>query len=287
MNGRRSARLAVAAVVALLATSCGGGADGSSGAATGSATVRTISSGTLTIGSAIPYPPFEFEDAAGAMTGFDVELMNEIADRLDLRPSWVDADLDTILPALERKRFDVVASAVTAYAAEGTAAYAVTRHRAEVVAFTEPYFDTLQSLTVNQEKTPTLTSVDQLKAGDRIGAQRERTGASWAAENLGSRGVDLVRFVNLAEMYDALDAGQLVGVVADLPVSLDAVESRPSLNVVQQISTAEQYAFAVNEQNTALLGAIDGALKDMLADGTYVRIFGKYFPEDDPPSYAT
>jgi polar amino acid transport system substrate-binding protein len=295
MKRRWLAVIAVVSVFGLLAAACGGGETGGGGtpSATGSETgsptpaFTTLNAGTLTIGSDIPYPPFEFNDKSGNLTGFDVELMDAIAGKLGVKPDWVNQNFDTIFTALAGNRFDVVASAVTAYAPKGSPAYTVTQKRAQIVAFSKPYYDSLQSLAVNTTKTPDITTTDQLQSGDRVGVQRGTTGAFWAEENLGSKGVELVSYIKAPDMFNALEAGQLVGVVNDLPVSLDAIKDKPDLKVVQQIETGEQYAFAVNKANTGLLEAVDGALEELLADGTYAQIFQKYFPEQQLPSYAS
>lgn len=109
--------------------------------------VQTLKSGALTIGSDFPYPPFEFNKGS-QLTGFDVELMNAIAEQLCLKPSWVNSNFNTIFTALAGNRFDTVASAVTAYAPQGSPVYKTTQERAQIVAFTKPYYDSLQSLTV-------------------------------------------------------------------------------------------------------------------------------------------
>jgi polar amino acid transport system substrate-binding protein len=289
MRSRWLALLALVAALSLVAVSCGDD-DGDEGGTNGSGTAQTVPTledGKLIIGSDIPYPPFEFNDDAGQPTGFDVELMNAIAAQLGLEPVWVNANFDTIFTALDGNRFDVVASAVTAYAEEGSPAYKVTQKRATIVSFSEAYYDSLQSLTVNAAKTPDLASVDQLQAGDRVGVQRGTTGAFWAEENLQVRGVEIVSFVKVPDMYNALEAGQLIGAVNDLPVSLDAIESKPDLEVVQQIATGEEYAFAVNQDNPQLLDAVNGAFDKLIADGTYLDLFTKYFPDQEPPAYAS
>ncbi len=73
----------------------------------------------------------------------------------------------------------------------------------------------------------------------------------------------------------------------DLPVTLEAIKGRDQLQVVEQVETGEEYAIAVAKDNPALLEAINGALEEMFADGTYAEIFKKYFPEQELPSYAS
>ncbi len=288
---RMSAIAAAVVAVALLAGACGssssGGGGGGGGKAAGGEKVQTLKPGVLQIGSDIPYPPFEFNQKGGKLTGFDVELMDEIAKRIGLKPEWKNANFNTIFTALAANQFDVVASAVTAYAPKGSPAYETVQKRRRVVAFTKPYYDSLQSLTVNTAKTPGIKTTDDLHGGDRVGVQTGTTGAFWAQQNLQSKGVQLVSYTKAPDMFNALEAGSLTGIINDLPVSLAAIKSKPDLKVVQQINTGERYAFAVNKQNPSLLKAINDALQQTFSDGTYAKIFKKYFPKQKLPSYAS
>jgi polar amino acid transport system substrate-binding protein len=70
-------------------------------------------------------------------------------------------------------------------------------------------------------------------------------------------------------------------------VSLDAIDGKPDLQVVEQIDTGEEYAFAVSKDNPELLEAINTALEELFQDGTYAEIYKKYFPEQELPDYAS
>ena len=131
-----------------------------------------------------------------------------------------------------------------------------------------------------------IQTYEDLKEGDRVAVQRATTGAFWAEENLTPLGVELVSFEKAPPMYQALQAGQVVAVLNDLPVSLDAVEGKEGLEVVQQIETGEEYAIAVNKDNAGLRDAIDAAFLELVDDGTYEEIFSKYFPDQELPDYS-
>ena len=275
--------IAITATVALAAAGCGGN-EAQQKAATPQ--FKLVQSGVLTIASDIPYPPFEFHKG-GKLTGFDVALMDAVAKKIRLRPKWVNTDFDTIFTALATGKFDLVAAAVTAYAPKGSPAYTKVQQRRQIVAFSKPYYNSLQSLTTNQSKQPGIKTVDDLKSGQRVAVQTATTGAFWAEEKLKPKGIQLVSFSKAPDMYAALDAGNVDGLVNDLPVSQDAVKTKPDLKVVQQIDTGEQYAFAIAPENKALLDAVNKALEQMLKDGTFAKIFKQYFPGQTLPSYAS
>ena len=245
--------------------------------------------GHLTVGSDIPYPPFEFEDEAGTLTGFDVELVRAVAEKLGLENTdddWISTNFDTIFLQLQKgTRFDIVVAAVTAYAPEGSPASETVAERTKLVDFTLAYYPSLQSLTVDTSKNPDITGVDALPDGARVAIQTATTGAFYAQENL--TGAELVEFPKAPSMYQALQAGQVDAVFNDLPVSIEAIKGKANLEVVEQVETGEEYGIAVNKDNVALKEAIDTALQELYDDGTYAEIFKKYFPDQDLPEFAS
>ena len=139
-------------------------ATGATGETAGIPEFATLEEGVLSVGSCLDYPPFE-SVKAGDEIGFDIDLTEEIAGRLGLTVEWVRADFDTIFTAVSGDQFDMVAAAST-----------ITDEREDVVDFSDPYFNSLQSLTVNTAETPDLTSTDQLGEGDVVGVQKGTTG---------------------------------------------------------------------------------------------------------------
>ena len=225
--------------------------------------------GVLTVGSDIPFPPFEFREG-DELTGFDVDLMEEIASRLGLdEVRWVDTSFDTIFTQLAGGRFDAIASATT-----------ITEERSQIVSFTEPYYLAQQALTVNTAETPDLTSVDGLSSGDVVAVQQGTTGEIWARENV-PEGVQIRSFPEAPDTYTALEAGNVTAVVFDEPSALSEAERREDLEVVVTIDTGERYGFPVNPENDELLEAMNAVLAEMIEDGTYDEIYSAY--PDLPP----
>jgi ABC-type amino acid transport substrate-binding protein len=131
-----------------------------------------------------------------------------------------------------------------------------------------------------------INSIDDLTAGMRVGVQRGTTGAFYAEETLAPKGVEVVTFMKIPDMYNALEAGHLQAVLSDLPASVDAVKHKPTLEVVQKIDSGEEFAFAVEKDNPSLREAMNQALENLFADGTYATLFKKYFPDQRLPPYV-
>ncbi|MEX0674431.1 MAG: basic amino acid ABC transporter substrate-binding protein [Gaiellaceae bacterium] len=270
----------VALILVLGAAACGGDDEEATPGETATETeaptpsFSTLTDGVLTVGSDIPFAPFEFREG-GELTGFDVEVVEEIASRLGLTTDWRDTAFDTIFTQLAAGRYDLVASATT-----------ITPEREEQVNFTIPYYRAQQSLTVNTEQTPDIQSVDDLGEGHTVAVQTGTTGEAWARDNLAPNGVEVRSFPEAPDTYTALEGGNVTGVIFDEPASVEEASKRPSLEVVEAIDTDEDYGFGVDPQNEELLAAINEALQAMIDDGTYQQIYDKWFPDASAGSVA-
>jgi len=89
--------------ISLLLTACGGGA------ANHLAAIKKA--GVIKVGTSADYPPFESVDANGNKFGFDVDLMTEIAKRLDIKLEWVDMPFDSLIAAVQEGKIDASISA--------------------------------------------------------------------------------------------------------------------------------------------------------------------------------
>ncbi|MDQ3772814.1 MAG: basic amino acid ABC transporter substrate-binding protein [Actinomycetota bacterium] len=280
LNHRLLALMALLAALLLVAAACGE-TEGDDPADTGSddtgseengdgAELTTIEEGVLTVGSDIPYPPFEFREG-GELVGLDIDLIKDIGERLELEVSdenIVDTSFDTIFTQLAGARFDVVVAAST-----------ITPEREEEVNFSDPYYNSQQSLTV--EAGSDLASIEDLAEGDVIGVQNGTTGKAYAEENV-PEGVEIRSFKQGPDGYTALEAGQVDGVVNDEPTALAEIEARgDTLELVETIDTGESYGIAVDPNNEELLEAINEALAEMIEDGSYKEIYDAY--PDLPP----
>jgi ABC-type amino acid transport substrate-binding protein len=269
----------VVAVLALVAAACGSnepasstspGASGTGATGSPSPSFSTLKEGVLQVGSCLDYPPFETVKN-GVEQGFDVDITDEIARRLSLRVEWIKADFDTIFTAVAGGQFDMVAAAST-----------ITPEREQTVDFSDGYFNALESLTVNTQVTPDITSTDQLGSGDTVGVQKGTTGKAWAEENLQPQGVAIKAFTSATDAFRDLEGGDITGVINDDSSSAAIVKDLPSLKLVQSIDAKQLYGLAFSPDNPGLRDAVNAALADMIADGTYLTIFHKWFPDEEP-----
>jgi polar amino acid transport system substrate-binding protein len=244
-------------------TGCGSDTDdGDTVTASGDGGVQTLQEGTLKVCSDIPYKPFDILEG-DTFTGFDGDLVNEIAKGLDLQLEVQDSGFDGLQSglALNSGQCDLVASAMT-----------ITEEREEKLDFTEGYYDSEQSLLVPSGSD--IASIDDL-AGKRVGVQQGTTGKSYTEENAPSD-AEIVSFPSDAEMFNAIKAGQVDALLQDLPVNLAHTEDG-EFEIVEQFDTGEKYGFAVKQDNTELRDAVNEQLSALREDGTYDKIYDKYF----------
>ncbi len=250
---------AVLSVLALSVAACGGDSGGST---KGGADL--VKDGTLTVCSDVPYPPFEDFDktAPSGFAGFDIDVVQAIADSLKLKLAVKDQSFDGLQSGLTLNSgaCDLVASAMT-----------ITADREKNLDFSDGYYDSEQSLLVPAGSD--IASIGDLD-GKKVGVQQGTTGKQYAEDN--ATGAEIVSFPSDAEMYSAIKAGQVDALLQDLPVNLDHTQDG-KFEVVEKYSTDEQYGFAIKQGNTELVTEVNDALKTLRDDGTYDDIYNKYF----------
>ncbi len=231
--------------------------------------LELVAPGTLTVCSDVPYPPFEFEDedAPSGYSGFDIDLVQEIADRLDLELEVLETGFDGLQSGatLAAGQCDLAASAMT-----------ISEERAENLNFSDPYYDAEQSLIVLVDDD--ISSLEDV-AGEALGVQGQTTGADYAEEHA-PEGTEVVEFDQGPDIYTGMLAGQVVAGLQDLPVNLERADEDDRFEVVETFETGEQYGFAAALDDDALIAAVNEQLAEMRDDGTYDEIYDDYFAID-------
>lgn len=252
---------ATAAGLLLVATGCSSG-DGGSGEAAGG--VPVVKKGKLTTCTHLPYPPFQSEQN-GKVVGFDVSLIDLVAKNLKIEQKILDTPFENFKTGafLNSGECDLAAAGMT-----------ITDERKKNVDFSVPYFDATQALLATKKSG--VTSLADLKAkGKKLGAQAETTGESYAT----GKGFNPVAFESSDAVLNGLRTGQVDAVVIDYPVVQGWLKDKANADqfaLVENISTGEQYGFSVKKGNTKLLAALDKAITDAKADGTYKKIYEQW-----------
>jgi polar amino acid transport system substrate-binding protein len=258
---------ALALIAGLAVTGCGGG-DSSSSTNQGenATTVGSTSGGeTLTVGSDIPFPPFE-EGRPGHYTGFEIELIEAIAEKMGRVAQIQDTSFETIFRDVGQGKFDAVIAAAT-----------ITPEREKEVDFSDPYYLSEQAVVVQEGSE--IKGMEGL-SGKLVGAAQGSTGLALAKKESGAS--EIRPFPESPDAINALKAGTVEAVVIDSPFAQNAVEEAGGIEIAEKIQTGEQYGIAVAQGNTELLEGINKGLKEVEEDGTYTQIFEKWFHEAPP-----
>ena len=271
--------MAMAVVMALGLSACGGNNSAASSSAAGSvsgsasgsasngdAAFTTVTPGKLTMSTNASFPPYEMVADDGSFEGIDVEVAGAIAEKLGLELQVDDMGFDAALQAAQTGKSDMVMAGVT-----------VTEERQAVMDFSNSYANGVQVVIVKEDSP--IQTVDDLANANMIGCQMGTTGYIYCSDTVenGGFGEDHVTpYDDGAAAVQALMNGQVDAVVIDNMPAQSYVAANPGLKILDGEFTNEDYAIGVAKGNTALLDAINGALEELTADGTIQSIVDKY-----------
>ena len=238
----------------------------------GDATFTTVEDGKLIMATNCQFPPYEMvADGEGAYQGYegiDIELAVAIADKLGLELQIDDMDFDSALLAVQNNAADLTLAGLS-----------YNEDRDEVMDFTTKYATGVQVVIVKDGSDVTMDNL-----GDKlIGTQRGTTGYQYAsaAPEDGGYGEDhVIAYDNGATAVQALMNGQVDAVIIDQAPAEQYVAANEGLSILPGNWVEEDYCIAVDQGNTALLNAVQGALDELQADGTVDAIIAKYIKAD-------
>ncbi|MEU1404765.1 transporter substrate-binding domain-containing protein [Streptomyces sp. NPDC005728] len=262
--GRRTRLLAATTATAGLVLVAGCSSSDSGSGKTTVKGVHLAKAGQLTTCTHLPYPPFQSE-IDGKVQGFDVSLIDLVAKDLGVKQQVLDTPFENFKTGafLNSGQCDLAAAGMT-----------ITAERKKNVDFSDPYFEATQAVLV--DKKAGVNSLADVKAkGKKLGAQAQTTGEDYAR----GKGYDPVSFHSSDAVLNGLRTGQVQAVIIDYPVVQGWLKDKANADafkVVDNLNTGEQYGFTVKKGNAALLAAINKALKDAKADGTYKKIYEQW-----------
>ncbi|MEB3214260.1 MAG: basic amino acid ABC transporter substrate-binding protein [Leptolyngbyaceae bacterium] len=222
---------------------------------------------TLIVATEPAFPPFEFQADDGSYDGFDIDLMNAIADAAGFEVQYESLPFDGIIPALQAGTVDAAISAMT-----------ITEERSQTVDFSMPYFKAGLAIAVKEDNTE-ITSLESLQ-GKTIAVQIGTTGAATAND---IEGATVSTFDSAPLALQELVNGNADAVINDAPVTLDAIASGniEGITVVGELLTEEFYGIAT-PQGADSLELINSGLATIIENGTYAEIYSKWFGAEPP-----
>lgn len=218
---------------------------------------------TYVVATDTSFVPFEFKED-GEYVGFDIDIVNEIADRSGFEIELETTNFDGIIPGLQTGTFDIAIAGIT-----------ITEDRAEVVDFTSPYYKSGLRIGVPVDNT-SITSVADLE-GLNIATRLGSTSADYIENNI--EGATANTYEQLDQAYLSVAGGGSDAVLYDAPNVEYYIQTTggDSLKIVGELLEAQDYGIAVSQGNEELLAAMNEALAEMVEDGTYAEIYEKWF----------
>ncbi len=265
----------LAALLCFAFVACSGGSGDNTTAAPDAseapAAKLTATQGKLVMATNASFPPYEFKEGEG-FAGIDVEIAGKIAEKLGLELEIQDVEFGSIIGGVQTGKFDM-----------GMAGMTVTDERKESVNFSTSYATGVQVVIVKEDGP--IKSLDDIKADGSvtIGVQQDTTGdiyASSSEEDGGYGEENVTRYKTGNDAVQALVSGKVDCVIIDNEPAKNYVAQNEGLAILETEYVTEDYAIAINKDNTALLDAINGALKELTDDGTVKGIIEKYIPAE-------
>jgi len=207
------------------------------------------------------WPPFEYVDDQNNIVGFDIDLMNAIAEKAGIEIQYQNVAFDPLLAGMAQGTYDAAISSIT-----------ITEERAKSMLFSDSYYVAGQMIVVQKSNT-SITGEASLK-GKKLGAQLGTTGESLAKDVEGAT-VKSYNQIGLA-IQDLLN-GQIDAVICDTPIANNyANKNATALKIVGDALTTENYGIAVAKGKTDLLNKINEGLKAVKAAGIIDQLVQKW-----------
>ena len=243
--------------------------DSTASTASGLTLAEVEESGKLTIGTEGTYSPFSFhaDGGTGDLTGYDVEVITAVAEKLGVEPEFEETQWDAMFAGLDGGRFDVIANQVS-----------INDERSAKYDFSEPYSVSPGVVVVPADDTE-ITSLDSLSG--KTTAQSLSSNWYTLAQDSGAtvEGVE-----GWAQAVALVEQGRVDATLNDKLTFLDYKETdadaASKLKIAAETDDPSRNAFVVKKGATKLIAAVDEALDELRADGTLAKISEKYFGED-------
>lgn len=227
---------------------------------------NVINNKVLRIATEATYPPMEFIDDKGDVVGFEIDLANEIAKELGVKPEIINADFAGITEGLNSNRYDAILATMN-----------VTEERKQKVLFSVPYIDAVGLSIITQSKETSISSENDI-LGKTVGIQQ----GSVAEEYVNGKNFkEVKKYVRVSDAFSDLKAGRINAIVTDNVVgNYYMSKDAQSFKMLDKLIDAGPVAIAVKKNSTKLATRINEILKKLKDNGTLSTISMKWFGKD-------
>lgn len=218
-------------------------------------------SNVLKVATDATFPPMQFVDN-GKITGFDVELVEAVAQKMGKQVEWINTDFKGLIPGLVAKRYDMAVSAIY-----------ITDERKKVVDFSDSYYaGGLVAMVKTNSPIQTLKDLDGKKVSVQVGTKS----VGYLTEHYPK--VQRVEVEKNQEMFNLVAIGRADAAVTGKPAAFQYIRTRGGMRVLSEALTTEEYGMAIRKDQPELKQSVNKALADLKADGQYQALVEKWFP---------
>jgi polar amino acid transport system substrate-binding protein len=231
----------------------------------------TLVPGKLVTGVDTNNKPYAYIDH-GRMTGFDVELLRAIAAKLGLGAEFRAQDFGSLLPSVSDGQIDLAAGSIS-----------ITKERLSVVDFSEGYLTDLLSV-ASLPGSPVTNDKASVK-GRRIGVVQGTIEDIYSDSYLPQ--AVIVHFPNLDAGFQALRSEQIDGYFVDKTLADSLRNKYPDLRLAERLDISAldlPAGFAIRKGNATLEAALNRAIEELVADGTWLKLYTRFHPGYPPPA---
>ena len=209
------------------------------------------------------FKPFNYKED-GKLTGFDVEIGEALAEKMEMKPKAITFPFETIIQGLRDKKFDAILGSMT-----------VTEERLKAVDFTNPYYKSGSRIFVRADNTEIKSKAD-LK-GKKIGVTPATIYEKLAKELTDQDNVMVYSQGDMTALMD-LATGRVDAVICDdIFGKVGITQGDLKIKAVDELLQVDNQAIATNKEDKEVTGKINKALDEIIADGTYEKISKKWF----------
>ena len=228
--------------------------------------------GVIKVGTSADYPPFESVDESGNKVGFDIELMEEIAKRLDVKVEWVDMPFDSLIAAVQEGKIDASISA-----------FNYSEERDQTIDFSDAYYTSEDAFTVAENFAGTITNPEDV-AAYKVGVQTGTTQDGWLTDNLVAAGKlpeeNLFRYDRVDQAMLDLQNGRIDVMMSDYVPAQALVEQLGGLKIVYNgVLSSGPMNIVIPDGDAELQQAINEIIRQLDAEGFIDGLADKYFVE--------
>lgn len=215
------------------------------------------------------YPPFEMMDENNEFQGFDIDIARAVCTELKAECSFANQSFDSLIPSLKFRRYDAAIAAMD-----------VTPARQKQVDFSDVYYENSAVLVAEKGKYNVVSDL----SGKAVGVQNGTSHQAYMTDTYADEKVLLLNFPSYQKAFLDLKNGRINGVFADSAVAHDWLTKHSGGNyetVGKAVTDAKYFgagfAIAVRKDNAELLAKLNKGLQTIKANGTYDKIYAKYF----------